>query len=186
MSLSPSDLSRLSLYQRILLSTDGTVTDLVSLVTGKPVHVTKVDQAFVRGGDDAGPGAGERDLLRVGSAEQLLRREILLSTTEGQHTHHHIHAKSWFVVSRMTPDMQRQLLESDTPIGLLWQQARMETFREIVDYQESREPTLAPYFSGGEAGDDHFLGRRYLVFYRQQPLALIVEKFPAGFFTGNP
>jgi len=167
-----NDFDSLSFFQRVLLTTDGTVTDLVSLYTGEPIHITKIAQEFIT--------SDQPQALQLPKPEMLLQREILLS---GE-TQQYIYAQSFFVMSRMSLDMQEQLLNTNTPIGLLWKESRLETFRVIIDQHRDQQPKLEEYFDG-EPGQ-HYLSRSYLVYHRGQPLGLINEKFPASYFLSLP
>lgn len=159
----------LSLMQNVLLTTDGTVTDLVALFSGEPIHITKLSQDIVQ---ERGPAA-----LQLTRPAPLLKRVILLSG----HERHYLYAESCFIIERMTPAMQRQLLETETPIGLLWKEARLEMYREVVERKLENQPALVDYFA--EARDQRFLSRSYVVYHQQQPLGVITEKFPYSYFV---
>lgn len=159
----------LSLLQNVLLTTDGTVTDLVALFSGEPIRITKLSQDIVQG---SGPTE-----LQLASPAPLLKRVILLSGRE----RHYLYAESCFVIERMAPAMQKQLLETETPIGLLWKEARLEMYREVVERKLEKQPDLMDYFT--EAGDQRFLSRTYVVYHQRQPLGVITEKFPYRYFV---
>src|SRR5690606_7603472 len=108
-SFMPPDLS-LSLQQQVLMTTDGTVTDLVALFSGESIRITKLEQESIR-------SLGPRE-LELQSPAALLRRVILLSGAEK----HYLYAESYFVLQQLSASMQRALLETDIPIGLLWKQ----------------------------------------------------------------
>lgn len=174
---SPSDESilhdpELSLFQKVLLTTDGTVTQLLELYTGQSVRVNKLAHAVVHG-----EASG---LLMTADNDALLKRSILLCTGEVTAPRNLLYAESLFVISRLPATMQRQLQESDRPIGLLWREHRMETYREIVTCR--REPCgfLATHFSLN--GDMPLLARSYLIYHQHKPLGVITEKFPASYF----
>ncbi len=162
----------LSLFQKVLLTTDGTVTQLLELYTGEPVRVNKLEHVIVRGGASG--------LLMTTSNDELLKRSILLCTGGAAAPRNLLYAESLFVIARLPATMQRQLLESNRPIGLLWREQRMETYREIVTC--GREPCgfLAPYFDLSE--DAPLLARSYLIYHQHKPLGVITEKFPASYF----
>lgn len=159
----------LSMQQQILLNTDGTVTDLIALLAGESIRITKLQQELVF---ERGPAA-----LALNEPQNLLRRIVLLSGKEK----HYLYAESYFVLERMPQTMQVELLETDTPIGLLWKKARLEMYREIVERKSESCPELCPHFSAMEG--ETFLSRSYLVHHQQQPLGIITEKFPASYFT---
>lgn len=162
----------LSLKQKVLLTTDGTVTDLVALFSGEAIGITKLSQEIVR--------SAEPVQLELAEATPLLKRVILLSGTSG----HYLYAESFFVVSRMPPELQAQLLETETPIGLLWKQARLEMYREVVEQRLEDRPDLLCYFAS--ARDARFLSRTYVVYHGQKPLGIITETFPYSYFSGPP
>lgn len=168
MSITPVDFRTLSLFQKILLTTDGTVTDLVSLFTGEPIHITKLSQEVVDGREPA--------VLLLDEPTPLLRREVLLTGNE----QHYLYAASHFAIPRMSRDMQHQLLETNTPIGMLWQQARLETYRELISQAEEPMGTLDRHFPG--QSDDRLLVRTYLIYHGGLPLGVITEKFPRSGF----
>jgi len=159
----------LSLLQRILLSTDGTVTDLIALYAGEDVHVTKVRQEL----QVCEPPA----MLACQGPVQMLRRQILLSGQD----RHYLYADSQFIFERFSPSIQRQLLETDQPIGLMWKQERLETCREIIEQAVVQCPVIAPHF---ELPDDAwFVARTYLIHHGGAPLGAISEKWPLAWFS---
>ncbi len=158
----------LSLFQKVLLTTDGTVTQLLELFTGAPIKVRKLEQGVVQG--------EQPQWLPTAAGERLLKRTILLCTEQQPM----LYAESWFVIERMPPSMQQQLLHSDRPIGLLWREARMETYREIVAYQRQPGGLLSRHF--GLDAEAELLARTYLIYHQHQPLGVITEKFPASYF----
>jgi chorismate-pyruvate lyase len=163
------NLDDLGLLQKILLSTDGTVTDLVSLYAGEEIHVHKVHQEIVVRQPSV--------LLGCEVPVPVLHRQILLRGRQRTF----LHADSQFVFERFSPDMQQQLLHTDQPIGLLWKQRRLETCREIIEKAVIRCPHLAHYFELPE--DAWFVSRTYLVHHGGRPLGTITEQWPASWFT---
>lgn len=158
----------LSLQQQVLLTTDGTVTDLVALFSGEQIHITKILQRTAT-------ALGPKELgLRLPQA--LLERSILLSGADK----HYLFAQSHFIIGRLAPDMQRDLLETETPIGLLWKKARLEMYREVVDRRLEDRPDLLDYFP--DACDSRFVSRTYLVYHQGHVLGVITEKFPLNYF----
>nr|CCW77407.1 conserved hypothetical protein [uncultured Gammaproteobacteria bacterium] len=156
-----------SILQSILLDTDGTVTDIIRHITGDTIRVTKIEQRLVYD--------NEPRLLQLDEESRLLHRTILLSGRK-----HYLYAESVFVMDRMSEFMRTQLLESQVPIGQLWQQERMESFREIIERGSERNHSLLEYFPDLET--DIFLYRTYLVYKGGEPLGLITEKFPTEYF----
>jgi chorismate-pyruvate lyase len=160
-----ADDDSLSLLQKVLLTTDGTVTQLLEIYTGEKMRVEKLDHALVT---DA-PA-----LLAVSAAEPVLSRRILLRGA----TRPYMYAHSWLVPSRMPQGMQETILRTDTPIGQLWKASRLETFREIVDFRCEHDREVAALFGL----DTAMLSRTYVIHAGRLPMGLIVEKFPTTYF----
>ncbi len=158
----------LSLSQQILLTTDGTVTDMLGLLTGEPIHITKLSQSIIR--SDAPKE------LELDKPTEILSRETLLTGREDNF----LYAKSLFVISRMSEDMQKKLHGTDTPIGLLWQQEKLETYREIFSQGIEACPELREHFPFTDSDD--FLSRTYSVRHNGKPIGIITEKFPMAYF----
>jgi chorismate-pyruvate lyase len=160
------DDARLSRLQKTLLVTDGTVTQLLEAITGEKMRVKKLGQALVSGGPAS---------LGVDAQEPVINRRILLCGAQRAY----LHAESWLVPGRMPRDMQEALERTDTPIGQLWKVARLETFREIIDFRREADAPIAALLDSGA----ELLARSYLVYTRGRPMSLVVERFPADLFT---
>lgn len=158
----------LSLFQKILLATDGTVTDLLALYTGAAIRVTKIEQSVATG--------TARPELQHPSPARLLSRRILLSGA----SRNYLYADSQFLFERFSAWMQQQLLETDRPIGLLWKEARLETFREIIAQGIESDGAVAPHF--GLPATTPLVARTYLVHHGGRPLGAITEKWPVSAF----
>jgi len=156
----------LSLLQRTLLITDGTVTQLLELFTGEKIRVQKLEHELVQGGPDK---------LGLGAGESVLSRVILLRGA----TQPYMYAHSWLVPARMPAAMQDAMRHTDTPIGQLWKTSRLETFREIVEYRREQDPGVSALL--GMPGP--LLSRSYLIHTGGKPMGLIAEKFPAALFA---
>lgn len=167
--------SDLTAFQRILLTTDGTLTVLVEIYAGEAINVVKLENSLRPWeGDD--PGLG----LRPG--EEVLRRTILL---QGSSSHtNYLYADSLMVPDRLAPEVRTGLLETDQPVGRLLLDARTETFREIVRAGTEPARGCAQHFSIGE--DDLLIFRTYNVIAEQRPVMTITEKFPMSAFWSLP
>jgi chorismate-pyruvate lyase len=156
----------LSLLQKTLLITDGTVTQLLEVFTGERIRVEKLEHRLLRGGPA---------LLGIGPSEPVLSRVILL---RGPVTPY-MYAHSWLVPARMPQDMQESMRLTDVPIGQLWKSSRLETYREIVEYRKEEDAEVAALL--GASGP--LLTRSYLIHSGGRPMGLIAEKFPATLFA---
>ncbi len=158
----------LSLFQKVLLSTDGTVTDLIALYTGEPIRVKKLEQGISE--------AVAPDVLCCNGTTKLLSRKILLSGI----SKNYLYADSLFVFERFSKSIQEQLLNTDRPIGLMWKEERLETYREIVDQKVEPCAEIAEHFD--LLASAPFVSRTYLIHQAGKPLGAITEKWPLSFF----
>ena len=166
------DLS-LSLFQKVLLVTDGTVTQLVELYTGQTIRVRKIENQIVA--NHLVPSSVQ-GILKTGNDNALLKRIILLCSD----TTSYIYAESYFVMERLPADMRAKLESTSIPIGLLWREARLETHREILEYRRERNAEVAGHL--GVDVNSELLSRTYMLYTNRQPMGVITEKFPAGYF----
>jgi chorismate-pyruvate lyase len=165
------DSRSLGLFQKILLATDGTVTDLIALYTGESIRVKKLSQDIER---RIAPAE-----LRCAEPSELLHRRILLSGA----TENFLYADSLFVFDRFSTSIRHQLLNTDCPIGLLWKEEKLETYREVIDQRMEPCAEIAEHFS--LESDALFVSRTYLIHHRGQPLGSITEKWPATAFRDS-
>ena len=164
---SPIDPSRLSSFQRILLTTDGMVTEMLEAQFWERMVVERLFQEdYVL--------EEELSELECKTGDHVLDRRILL---RGRISHlARIYAESFIVLDRLPDFILDGLLNSQKPIGLLILESRLETFREILGCAREESGDLAQYF-GIEPKDD-LISRRYRVIADGQPIMLITEKFP--------
>lgn len=158
----------LSLFQRILLATDGTVTDLIALYAAEPIRVKKLSQAI---GEESAQAE-----LQCAAPTRLLSRRILLTGA----TRTYLYAESQFVLERLSKSLQEQMLNTDRPVGLRWKEERLETFREIVGQAVEPCAAIAQYFDLPPPAP--FVSRTYLIHHHGQPLGMITEKWPLSYF----
>jgi len=161
--------SGLSLFQKVLLITDGSVTELLCIYTGQPIRARKLEQSVRRG---VAPVA-----LRCPVDVVLLHRRILLDDASTSH----VYAESTFLFERLSSRAREMLINSDVPIGVLWKEEKTEMYREVVDLRLERNPPVAAHF--GSDSDLRLLSRTYVLHQGGSPLGLITEKFPVTSFT---
>ena len=160
--------------QRILLVTDGTVTEILEAYTGESMRLIKLFEEVVALDADL-PG------LELAAGQPVLRRRILL---QGKMSlTNFLYADSYVALDRLDDWMRRGLLESHKPIGFLMQERKLETFREILACGREVADGLAPYFNVSET--DGMIWRTYRVFSAGQPIMLITEKFPEAHFPAG-
>lgn len=162
----------LSTFQRVLLMTDGTVTDVLEAYTNEPVKVVKLAQWL----DGVDP---ERPELERPVTDRVLRRSVLLQgTVTGTNL---LHADSVVTPTHLHPDVMDGLLESDTPLGRLLARYRVETFREILAVGFEPAGSCAHHFGIDPA--EKLVFRTYRILVDQRPVVRVTEKFPVTWFT---
>lgn len=159
----------LSLFQKVLLTTDGSVTELLSLYTGQPIHVCILEQSLSCG---EAPNA-----LQCTEEALLLRRKILLNDNSATQ----VYAESIFLFDRLSSHTRDMLVNSNVPIGLLWKQEKAEMYREIISSCIEHNPDVAEYFSADV--DQRLISRDYLLYQGGRPMGVITEKFPETYFV---
>lgn len=165
------DISRLPPLQRVLLTTDGTVTNVLEALSGEAIALVKLSQSY-----DLSPT--EDPDLRTVEGESLIRRRILLRGRRSGRNY--VYAESVILVNRLHPRLCNDLIETDNPVGKLLVQSRIETFREFVSWGFEPAGDIAGHF--GLREDDQLISRTYRVFAQRAPIMVITEKFPASAF----
>lgn len=161
-----------SFLQRLLLITDGKITDIIQAYSGETVEAVKLQQKLID--CDA-----RFSTLQLEKQHQVIERSILL---QGKTTKtNYLYADSYLVLERLDPEIRNQLIFSRQPIGKLLKEYKVETFREIIDCGIKPAGKLAQYF--GIAADAEIIYRTYLVLVDGLPMMQITEKFPSSHFV---
>ncbi|MDJ0578171.1 MAG: chorismate pyruvate-lyase family protein [Xenococcaceae cyanobacterium MO_234.B1] len=171
LSRSHIDPSKLSTFQRIVLTTDGTLTEILEAYLFEKIRVVKLSEGIVSITQDISP-------LEVKQGSEVIERKILLQGKISRKNF--IYAESILVTERLDEKFKDELLHSRTPLGRLWLEHKFETFKEIVDTAEETADKLSAYFP--LKPEDKILSRTYRIFSKSKPIIMITEKFPASYF----
>jgi len=163
----------LSRVQKILLGTDGSVTQLLEAITGNPVTVKTLVQEIVPADAET---AGR---VEVRAGEPVNHRVVeLRDTVTGEVL---IYAISETPVERLSPAFKKDLMMADIPIGKIIKQHHIEARREILSARVSaatketcRVFSLCP--------QESMLSRQYQIIHNNKPLIFIEEQFPYNQF----
>ncbi len=158
----------LGLFQRVLLQTNGTITNLITLYTGEEIKVKKINQNIIL--------EGIPKELNCPAKTPVIFREILLA---GE-TNNYLYAKSYFVFERLPRSIQYKLLETDQPIGVIWNEEKLELYKGIIKQEAELIEKISTYF--GESPETIILSRTFLIYHNGMTLGLITEKFPITYF----
>lgn len=165
------DPRNMSSFQRILLTTDGTVTEILEAHLWEFIQIVKLYQDTVQL-DAAVP------YLNIEAGTDALVRKVLL---RGKLSHkNYIYAESITLPERLDPIIRDGLQETGKSIGRLMLEARTETFREILSCKLEAVGGVAQYFD--LPADAKLISRTYRVFAGGHPIMLITEKFPESYF----
>jgi len=114
---------RLSPIEKILAVTNGSVTQILEIITSGPVRINTVSQEVKEAG-------GIAKSLGVSEADEVNFREVEITDQEGNIL---VNAKSWTPLKRLEPGFKEDLMKADVPIGKLLIKHRIEARRELVD-----------------------------------------------------
>ncbi|MEK8052557.1 chorismate pyruvate-lyase family protein [Ideonella sp. DXS22W] len=171
----------LSLFQKVLLLTDGSVTEMLSVYHGgRPISARKLGQWLH---EDAPPAvllaAPGTDATAATPALQApnpwLERRIVLEVGPPDAAQPLVHAASAFRLDGLSAVTRHGLLHTDTPIGALWLAERCEMHREIIDWRLHTDAAVAERL-GLPAGAP-LASRQYRLWQGGRAMGWIQEQF---------
>ncbi|PID34470.1 MAG: 4-hydroxybenzoate synthetase [Thiotrichales bacterium] len=169
-------LNGLSRFQRILMVTDGTVTELLEQYAEETIKVCKLSEKIDIEFDELLPN--HRHHITK-SDLPVLTRTILL---QGQTTKKNwLYAQSSIFLDNLQAGFRSDLLASREPIGRLWEKYRCETFKRILDFEKRPAGESGEYFN--LPADSTLLSRTYSVYSGGKLIMIITEMFPDELFT---
>jgi chorismate-pyruvate lyase len=171
LSQSHIDPSSLSTFQRIILTTDGTLTDILEAYIFEQIRVVKLSETLSSASEDI-------EVLELKKNTDIIDRKVLLQGKISRKNF--IYAESIIIPERLDENFREELLKSRTPIGRLWLEYRMETFKEIIDSKKRMAGELASHFN--IQPKDYLFSRTYRVFSGRRPALMITEMFPESYF----
>lgn len=158
----------LSNTQKILLTTDGSITAILDVLFGK-ITLTTLDQHF----EDA--DTSHAKLVNVSEGEVINFREVIMHTDERPL----IYAISHIPLKRCSKDVCADLIRADIPIGRILKNYHIESRREIHNiFIEKPNERLKEIFKT----DEDMLARDYVIINNDEILMWIKEVFPISYF----
>lgn len=136
------------------MNTDGTVTDLIQLLTKEELVVVKLYE-------------------KTNKESTTLKRKIYLQGKNSKTNW--LCAESKIHLSNLHHDFVSDLTQHNIPIGTLWTKYKMETYKTIID--KKQENSISIEHSGYEKGTK-LLARTYLVYNNKKVIMEITEWFP--------
>lgn len=155
--------------QKILLTTDGSITAILDVLYGK-IDLDTLDQHF-ENADEYHAG-----LVDVEVDTEINFREVIMHKGSKPL----IYAISHIPLSRCSKDVCADLVRADIPIGRILKNYNIESRREIREiYLEKPNEKLKELFQE----DCEMLAREYVIINNNQVLMWIKEVFPITYFT---
>jgi chorismate-pyruvate lyase len=153
--------------QRILIITDGTLTEILEATFLERIRLIKVSQQTI-----SSTSAHIRAAPHPGEA--LLERKILLRG-EGSNKNY-VYAESIIAINRLPSSFRNELMNSDVSLGRLWLEHKLETFKELLEVKCVQADKLCEHFNCKSS--DTLLVRTYRVYLAAVPAIVISEYFP--------
>ena len=155
--------------QRILLTTDGSITAVLDVLYGK-IELDTLDQHL----EDA--DAEHAKLVNVNEGDEINFREFLRQNGEQPL----IYAISHVPLGRCSKEVCNDLLRADIPIGRILKNYHIESRREVNNiFIEKPNDKLKELFGT----DEDFLARDYVIINNDEILMWIKEMFPVSYFA---
>lgn len=144
---------------RICAGTDGSVTQLLEVLTGKTVVVKTLEQSVIKATSDIAK------LLDIEVGDEVNSRLVTLDAGGTIY----VLAKSLAPVKRMPQAVRDDLMRADIPIGRILREHKLETRRDILKMEIVRQDFF---------GNIPVLSREYRIIYENKVLMWINECFP--------
>ena len=168
-----TQVGRLSPMQKFLLGTDGSITQILEAITGKPVVIETREQKITA----ADPTTAER--LGIKQGDPVNYRVVEIKTTASGEVL--IYAISYTPIARLSPEFRDDLMKADIPIGRIIQNHRIEARREILNaWVSPASEEAGRIFS--LCSHEPLLSRQYRIIHDGKPLIFIEEQFPYNRF----
>lgn len=154
--------------QKILLTTDGSITAILDVLFGK-ITLTTLDQHFGKADED------HAKLVNVNVGESINFREVIMHRGEKPL----IYAISHIPLDRCSDDICADLVRADIPIGRILKNYHIESRREVNNiFIEKPNDRLKELFKT----DEDMLARDYVIIHGDEILMWIKEVFPVSYF----
>jgi beta-ribofuranosylaminobenzene 5'-phosphate synthase len=162
---------RLSPLQRVLLTTDGSVTRILEAIAQEPVEVETVRQEIMKADSSLARALG------VKAGEEVNYRVVNLKNSGGVL----MRAVSYAPMKRLRPEFKAPIMRKDEPIGRIMAELGIEARREVktIETLEADEE-LSRVF--GIPKDATLLRRTYNILHSGEVILNITEVFPHAFF----
>lgn len=170
-------MAKLSQFQKILLITNGSVTELLEHYADEPIMLKKLYEEVVT--DFNNLLNAHRAFIEEDSSTILVRKGIL----QGKLTlNHYLYVESSILLDNLPNDFRDDLLKSQLPIGKLWAKYRSETYKTDFSMKQEKADEYVAKNLNIKINSD-VLSRTYSIYSREKKTMVITEKFSAESFV---
>lgn len=156
----------LSPVQKILLTTDGSITRIFEALSGEEVSIETEEQKVIPASDEIAK------LANIDVGDEVNYRIVNLKNSNGVL----VHATSYAPLKRIDDDFKEKIMKADIPIGKIMSELKIEARREIVSCSVVKaDKKFAKLFDVPE--DSNLLGRNYNIIHNGEVLLNITEIF---------
>lgn len=163
---------KLSKLQKLILLTDGSITTLLEIITGKPVTVKTLTQGITKADYEVS------ELLEIEEGDNINYRVVILKNVESETPL--IYAESYTPISRLQRQFKHDLMKADVPIGKIMRERKIESRREIEKIETLFNDELSEMFDVPHHVP--MLSRTYNIINNDMVLIRITETFPLTSF----
>lgn len=164
------DIDTLDLLHRVLVTTDGTVTDMLAAAFLEEIELVKLSVTI-------SPSARPVPALELDAGAMLMHRLIALrGASSGTR---YAHAEVLIAADALAPDFRRDLIEGRVPLGELWLRHKLETWKERPRVRERTADDVAEPLELDP--DELIIERTYRTFTGGRPVFQVTEYFPTRF-----
>ncbi|MDI6654763.1 MAG: chorismate pyruvate-lyase family protein [Candidatus Hydrothermarchaeota archaeon] len=161
----------LSPVQKILLTTDGSITRILKALRGEEIKVETEKQEVIKADRKIAR------LLKINEGDEVNYRVVNLKDSNGVL----IHAISYAPLRRLKKEFREDIMRRDVPIGRILAKLKIEARREIRNFGSMKaDRKLSKLF--GIPINALLLKRNYNIIHRNKILLNITEVFPYEFF----
>ncbi|MDR2829559.1 MAG: chorismate pyruvate-lyase family protein [Methanobrevibacter sp.] len=159
----------LSNTQKIILTTDGSVTTILDVLNGE-IAIKTIVQRFEKANSKIAK------FLDIEENEEVNYRVVLMHKDNKPL----IHAVSYIPIKKLENEFREDLIKADTPIGRILRKYNIESRREIENIGiEPKNQELTKLFNS----EIELLTREYVIIRDNEKLIWIKETFPLNYFT---
>ncbi len=156
---------RLTPVERIVLTTDGSITTILESLSEEKVNVRTVLQRIINSEKETSK------LLGIGEGDRVNERIVILESKYPL-----VYAKSYTPLSILEPWFKENIMKEDIPIGRIIRKLKMEIRRDLeIICTINADRDISELLDTEE--NEKLISRSYVIFYNKKKLLHITEVF---------